>query len=196
MSTIIVVRKGAQACIAADSMTTWGGHIRQRQEYELNNGKIFKYHDAFIGMVGFTGHQMVLKSYLSTLKEKADLSSAEAIFEFWRKMHKELKDQYFVNPRDDKDDPYESSRILALICNPYGTFYVTDMRSVANFSKFWAIGSGQEYALGALYTNYNRYKTPLEIAKAAMAAACEFDLHSDHPCVYYNVKLQRHSRAK
>ena len=195
MSTIIVVRKGGLACIAADSMTTWGGHIRQRQKYELNNGKVFQYHDSYIGMVGFAGHQIVLKSYLSSLKEKADLSSTEAIFEFWRKMHRELKDQYYVNPRDDKDDPYESSRILALICNPYGTFYVTDMRSVANFARFWAIGSGQEYALGALHSNYERYKNVLDIAKATMEAACEFDLHSDHPCVYYTVKLE-HARRR
>ncbi|HZQ05437.1 MAG TPA: hypothetical protein VFD70_02580 [Anaerolineae bacterium] len=96
-----------------------------------------------------------------------------------------------MNPRDDKDDPYESSRILALICNPHGIFYITDMRSVTHFAKFWAIGSGQEYALGALYANYERYKNPLDIAKATMAAACEFDLHSDHPCLYYTVKLAK-----
>jgi ATP-dependent protease HslVU (ClpYQ) peptidase subunit len=196
MSTIIVVRKGTHACIAADSMTTWGGHIRERNGYEVSNEKIFPYHDSYIGMVGFAGHQMVLRSYLSGLKERADLSSAETIFEFWRKMHRELKDQYFVNPRDDKDDPYESSRILALICNPYGIFYITDMRSVTNFSKFWAIGSGQEYALGALYANYDRYAHPLDIAKASLAAACEFDVHSDQPSIYYSVKLARQKKAK
>ncbi|HZQ05438.1 MAG TPA: hypothetical protein VFD70_02585 [Anaerolineae bacterium] len=94
MSTIIAVRKGSQACIAADSMTTWGGHIRERKGYEVNSDKIFQYNDSYIGMVGFAGHQMVLKSYLAGLKEKADLSSSESIFEFWRTMHKELKDQY------------------------------------------------------------------------------------------------------
>jgi ATP-dependent protease HslVU (ClpYQ) peptidase subunit len=196
MSTVLVVQKGLQACIAADSLTTWGSHIRERKGYEQNNDKIFEYNESYFGMVGFAGNQMVLRSYLSGLKEKADLSSSEAIFEFWRKMHKELKDQYFVNPRDEKDDPYESSRIGALICNPYGTFYVSDLRFVATFTKFWAIGSGQEYALGALFANYERYRKPLDIAKAAMAAACEFDVHSDHPCVYYSVKLRKPKQVR
>lgn len=189
MSTVLVVRKGATACIAADSLTSWGGHLREKKGYEINNEKIFKYNDAYFGMVGFAGNQIVLRSYLAGLKEKADLTSQEAIFEFWRKMHKELKDQYFVNPRDEKDDPYESSRIGALILNPHGMYYVSDLRFVARFTKFWAIGSGQEYALGALYANYERYKNPVDVAKAAMAAACEFDIHSDQPSVYYTVKL-------
>lgn len=189
MSTVLVVRKGATACIAADSLTTWGSHLREKKGYELDNDKIFKYNESYFGMVGFAGNQTVLKSYLAGFKESADLSSSEAIFEFWRKMHKELKDQYFVNPRDEKDDPYESSRIGALILNARGMFYVSDLRSVATFSKFWAIGSGQEYALGALYANYGRYANALDIAKAAMAAACEFDIHSDLPAVYYPVKM-------
>ncbi len=196
MSTVIVVRKGSQACIAADSLTTWGSHIRERKGFELNNDKIFQYNESYFGMVGFAGNQTVLKSYLTGLKEKPDLSSSEAIFEFWRKMHKDLKEHYFVNPRDEKDDPYESSRVGARICNPHGTFYISDMRFVATFAKYWAIGSGQEYALGALYANYDRYKNPLDIAKAALAAACEFDLHSDQPCVYYAVKLISQKRAK
>lgn len=196
MSTVIIVRKGNTACIAADSLTTWGGHIRERKGYEFDNDKIFKFNDSYFGMVGFAGNQIVLRSYLSGLKENPDLSSQEAIFEFWRKMHKDLKDQYFVNPRDEKDDPYESSRIGALICNPNGTFYVSDLRFVASFAKYWAIGSGQEYALGALHANYERYKNPMDIAKAALAAACEFDLYSDQPCVYHTVKLVQERPTK
>jgi ATP-dependent protease HslVU (ClpYQ) peptidase subunit len=189
------VRKGKKACIAADSLTTWGSHIRERRGYSLGNDKVFKYEDSYIGLVGFAGHQMVLKSYLFGLEEPADFSSGPAIFEFWRKMHRELKDSYFVNPRDDKDDPYESSRILALICNPHGLFYVSDLRSVVTFSRYWAIGSGQEYALGALYANYDRYRDPLDIAKASIAAACEFDNHSDGPCLFYSVKMVAEARA-
>lgn len=196
MSTVLVVRKGATACIAADSLTTWGGHIRERKGYEFENDKIFQFHDSYFGMVGFAGNQIVLRSYLAGLKEKPELSSQESIFEFWRRMHKDLKDQYFVNPRDDKDDPYESSRIGALICNPSGTFYVSDLRFVASFAKYWAIGSGQEYALGALYANYDRYKNPQDVAKAALAAACEFDLHSDQPCIFHTVKLDQASKPR
>jgi ATP-dependent HslUV protease, peptidase subunit HslV len=194
MSTILVVRKGNQAVIAADSLTTWGGHIREKKGYEFNNDKIFQYEDSYIGMVGFAGHQTVLRSYLAGLKEKPDFSTQVSIFEFWRKMHKELKEQYFINPRDDKDDPYESSRLLALICNPYGLFYVSDLRFVATFAKFWAIGSGQEYALGALYANYGRYQSPLDIARASIEAACEFDVHSDGPNIFHTVKLAKRKK--
>ena len=50
MSTIVAVRKNNQACIAADTLTTFGD-IRQSSEHDLTSDKILKHHDNYIGIV-------------------------------------------------------------------------------------------------------------------------------------------------
>jgi len=47
-----------------------------------------------------------------------------------------------------------ASQIDALIANAYGIFGMFEFREVHEFEKFWAIGSGKAYALGAMYAVY------------------------------------------
>ena len=83
-----------------------------------------------------------------------DFSSKAAIFETFRKLHPILKEQHFLNPKEEEDDPYESTQITALIANEHGIFGVYSMREVFEYTQFWAVGSGREFALGAMYALY------------------------------------------
>ena len=59
-------------------------------------------------------------------------------------------------PEEDKEDALESSRMDCLIANPHGIFGVAAHRTVQEFSRFYAYGSGSDYALGAMYSAYER----------------------------------------
>ena len=67
-----------------------------------------------------------------------------------------LKERFFLNPKEDDGDPYESSQITALIANPSGIYGVYSYREVFSFERFWGIGSGRNFALGAMYAVYER----------------------------------------
>ena len=91
--------------------------------------------------------------------EDLDFSGRLAIFYTLRKLHPVLKDQHLLNPKEEEDDPYESTQITALIANQHGIFGVYSMREVFEYSQFWAVGSGREFALGAMNALYPRLKT-------------------------------------
>ena len=155
MSTVVVVRKGGTVCIAADSLTSFGD-LRMGADYEAGHDKILVHEDSYLGIVGSAAHQLVMESILQQDEIKVDFSSRMAVFETFRSLHPVLKDRYFLNAKDEADDPYESTQIDALIACPYGIFGVHSLREVCEYKKFWAIGSGCEYALGAMFAVYDR----------------------------------------
>jgi ATP-dependent HslUV protease, peptidase subunit HslV len=190
MSTIVVVRKSGKACIAADSLTTWGNTL-QSSAYLAGNSKIIRVGETFIGIAGSAVHKLVLETYFSRLERPCSLRSRQEIFEVWTEMHRHLKEDFYLNPHDEKSDAYETSQMSVLLANPDGIFGVYSLRSVDEFTKFWAFGSGTDYALGALYSCYDRLKDAEEIARKAVEAAAEFDDGTALPAVTHTVKLRR-----
>jgi len=105
-----------------------------------------------------------------------DFSSREAIFKTFLALHPILKEQYFLNPKDSDDDPYESTQIDAVIANKHGIFGVYSLRDVNEFSQFWAVGSGADYALGAMYAVYENDNTSAgDIAEMGVKAGAAFN---------------------
>ncbi|GIX27412.1 MFS transporter [Pelomicrobium sp. G1] len=188
MTTIAVVKKNGYAAIAADTLTTFGS-TRLPAHYDASHDKILKYGDSYIGICGSAAHHLVLESvFRGTPNLK--LHSKSEIFESFRRIHPILKEEHFLNPNEDEDDPYESSQITALIANPSGIYAVYSMREVFEYHKFWAIGSGNEYALGAMHQAYNRFDNPADIARVGVEAGAEFDKSSALPLTLYTVKLK------
>ena len=188
MSTIVVVRKGSSACIACDTLANIGS-LKQKAHYCSAPGKIFSFRDAWIGTVGYAVHNTVLQSYFSRHAEQVKLDTPADIFETWRQMHKTLREEYHMNPRSESDDAYETTRITALLANQHGIFGVTPSRDVESYPRFWAIGSGASFALGAMFTLYERSSDVEEIARAGIAAGAEFDEGSELPIVAQMVAL-------
>lgn len=194
MSTIVIVKKNDTICIAADSLTTFGSQ-KLSSEYDEKPDKIIQVGDSYIGVTGSSAHQLVLENLFLKAKEPPDFTDQGKIFEFFRSIHPKLKDEYFLNPQDGEDDPYESSQFNLVIVNAYGIFAVFDLREVHQFSKFWAIGSGSEYAIGAMYSVYNHKLSAEEIAKIGINAGIEFDKSSLGPFKIYKIKANQASKA-
>jgi ATP-dependent protease HslVU (ClpYQ) peptidase subunit len=141
-------------------------------------------------LCGSAAHQLVFQSLLAK-NEDLDFSGKAAIFETFRKLHPILKEQHFLNPKEEEDDPYESTQITALVANQYGIFGVYSMREVFEYTQFWAVGSGREFALGAMHTQYERLKTATAIAKIGIEAGTTFDKNSGLPMTLYTLNLKR-----
>jgi ATP-dependent HslUV protease subunit HslV len=188
MTTIVVVRKGTSAVIAADSLTTFGT-TRLAPAYDRDPHKVVAYRDSYIGVAGSAAHQLVLENLLER-NQDLDFDGKAAIYDSFRKLHPLLKDEAFLNPKEEDDDPYESSQMTLMIVNPSGVFAVYSMREVFEFDRFWAIGSGRDFALGAMYTIYGKARGAAEIARAGVMAGAEFDTGTAEPITLHEVRLR------
>lgn len=190
MSTIAVVKKKDRVAIAADTFSTVG-RTRTDSKYIVNNEKILRFGDSYIGITGPAAHAHVFSSILRKYSKKLCFNGVSDIFETYLRLHPILKDEFYLKADEEDDDEYESSQIVALIANPYGIFGMFSWRDVDEYTRFWAIGSGQEYALGAMYATYEKIDDPEEIAEIGVAAGCEFDDGSGLPCTSYSVHLRK-----
>jgi ATP-dependent HslUV protease, peptidase subunit HslV len=188
MSTIVVVRKSGRVCIACDTLATVGS-LKQKSHYCASPEKIFLFRDTYIGTVGYAVHNAVLQSYFSRYPGNVKLDTPAEIFETWRVMHKILREEYHMNPRAESDDAYETTRMSALLAGPRGIFGITPSRDVEAFPRFWAIGSGASFAVGAMFTLFDRSDDAQEIARAGIAAGAEFDDGSELPVALHTVEL-------
>jgi ATP-dependent protease HslVU (ClpYQ) peptidase subunit len=188
MTTIVLVRKRSSAVIAADSLTTFGT-TRLAPAYDRSPEKIVPYRDSFIGVAGSAAHQLVLENVLQRNPD-LDMHGKAAIYESFRRLHPVLKDEAFLNPKEEEDDPYESSQMTAMVANASGIFAVYSMREVFEFDRFWAIGSGRDFALGAMWAVYEKTRSAAEIARAGVMAGAEFDTGTSAPVLLHEVKLK------
>jgi ATP-dependent HslUV protease, peptidase subunit HslV len=189
MTTIAVALKGGQVAIAADSLVTFGD-TRLAHGYESND-KVFRIGSSWVGLAGTTAHFPVLRQALGRLSAaELRLGSRDEVFETFLKLHPKLKETYFLNTKEEEADPYESSQFTALIANATGIYGVYSYREVFEFDRFWAIGSGRAFALGAMYAAWETRRTAREIAELGVRAGCQFDKNSDGPVKVHTLKLQ------
>src|SRR5512140_1108101 len=172
MTTIVAVKKNGFVAIAADTLTTFG-NTRLHATQDASHDKILKVGDSYVGVCGSAAHHLVLSNLLAKTPD-VQLNSKAAIFETFRKLHPILKEECFLNPKEDEEDPYESSQITALIANASGIFAIYSMREVFEYTQFWGIGSGHEYALGATHQAYSRCDDAADTARAGVEAGIAF----------------------
>jgi ATP-dependent protease HslVU (ClpYQ) peptidase subunit len=191
MTTIAVVRKGGYAAIAADTLTKWGTG-KESAAYVANNTKIVRVDDTFIAGSGTSTFKLILRDYFAQRGVPARFDSAINLFKTWQAFHAALKERYFLVAVGDKDDTIESSKFDVLIANPHGIFGVGAHRTVQEYRKFYAIGTGTDLALGAMYGVYDNPRLSAEqVARLAVEAAAEFDDATGLPVVSHAVKLRR-----
>ncbi len=191
MTTIVVVRKNGIAAIAADTLTKWGTG-KESAKYIANNDKIVRAGDTWIGAAGGATFKIIMRDYFAQPKVKPRFDTTMNIFKTWQTLHAALKDRYFLVTASDKDDTLESSRFDVLLANQHGIFGVGAHRTVQEYVKFYAIGSGTDLALGAMYGIYDEPKlSAAQIALRAVEAAAEFDDSTALPAIVQTVKMKK-----
>ena len=193
MTTLVVVKKAGQVAIAADTLVTFGDTMLP-QRYEANS-KIFKVDTpqgiSYVGMAGTVAHFPALRKAMAALpKEELLLSSRDEVFDTFLKLHPLLKDTFYLQTKEDDNDPYESSQFTTVIANASGIYGLYSYREIFEFKEFWGIGSGRSFALGAMHACWHKAKTAREVAVAGLNAGCEFDKNSAGPVEVFTLKLK------
>jgi len=183
-----VVRKGRRAAIAADTLTSLGDQ-GLAASYKVVPEKVFRLGDSFVAMTGNPVNRLVLESIVARDGTVPALSGRREIFEWLRGMHSSLKEDYFVNTKEGEKDTYESMQMNFLLANSHGIFGVHSDRDVYEYSRFWATGSGGEYALGAMAAVYEREQDAGRIAEIGVVCATEFDRSSAEPITVFTLDL-------
>jgi len=193
VTTLVVVKKAGQVVIAADTLVTFGDTSLPHR-YEANS-KIFKVDTpagiSYVGMAGTVAHFPALRKAMQALP-KADLklSSKDEVYDTFLKLHPLLKETFFLQTKEDDNDPYESMQFTVVIANSSGIYGLYSYREIFEFKEFWSIGSGRSFALGAMHATWGSAKTAKEVALAGMQAGCEFDKNSGGPIDVFSVKLK------
>lgn len=190
MTTIVVTRKSGELCIAADTLARFGS-TRETADYVANHEKILRVGRTYLALTGHASFQLVVGSYFKDPESPRDFSSPSAVFETFRAMHGTLKERYFLNPKEDDEDPFESTQMDALVADPSGIYGVYSLRSVQEYTRFYALGSGFAYALGAMHALYESQATAQDLARAAIAAAATFDDGTELPLTSHSLALER-----
>lgn len=194
MTTVVVVRKAGQVAIAADTLVTFGD-TRLAHRFE-DNGKVFKVEapagPSYVGMAGTVAHFPVLRKAMTALPaEQLKLGSKDEVFDTFTRLHPLLKETFFLQTKEEDNDPYESSQFSVLIANATGIYGVYSYREVFEFKEFWGIGSGRSFALGAMHAAWGKAKTAREVALAGIHAGCEFDKNSAGPADVFTIKMKK-----
>ena len=190
MTTIAVVRKNGYAAIAADTLTKWGTG-KESAAYVANHDKIVRAGDTFLAASGTSTFKLIMRDYFASRGMRPRFDSAIEIFKTWQAFHSVLKARYYLVSVNEKDDTIESSKFDVLLANPHGIFGVGAHRTVQEYRKFYAIGSGTDLALGAMYAAYDNARLSAEqVARLAIEAAAEFDDATGLPVVSHAIRLR------
>jgi len=189
LSTIVVARKGRTACIAADTLTTFGD-VRLDHTLDKHHSKIQTFGKTHMGIVGSAAHTLVAERAFNDKEVNADFSTRDSTFDSLIRLHPVLKERFFLNAKDAEEDPYETTQIDAVFVNGNGIFAMFSLREVYEYTRFWAVGSGAYYALGAMHAVYDKYKSARDIARAGAEAGAAFDTSSQLPLTIKTVKLK------
>lgn len=177
MSIIVAVHKNDRIVMAADSLTVFGDS-EQVPQANSRSIKIGRIGNAIIGSAGWAIYDDVLRDHLAQ-NPAPDLSSHQAIFAFFLDLWRVLHERYtFVNDQaGNRDSPFGDLDTSFLIASPGGIFKVSSDLGVTAFNRFYAIGSGTEFALGAFHALYEHNDDLEEIATIAVEAAISMDVH-------------------
>lgn len=174
MSVIVAVRKGNQIAIAADTQDNFGDLRPPQENHEAI--KLRELGSAVLGSSGWALYDDIFTHYLG--RRRPNLTDRPSIFSFFMKFWQDLRKHYpFVNdqPGKENETPFACLDASFLLATSSGIFSISSNMSVSEFKQYYAIGSGGDYAIGAVHALYDEVKSPLAIAERAVQAAMAYD---------------------
>lgn len=177
MSVAVAVRKGNEIVIAADTQTNFGSSKVNPVNHRAQ--KIRTFGTSFLATTGWGIYDNILDD-IAARGKLPSLTTRKSIFAFFLKMWRTLHAKYpFVNDQSDKEheSPFADLGAAFLLANRGGIFYVAGDLSVTEFKEYYAVGSGCDFALGALHALYSTDADAAAMAHKAVGAAIEFNLY-------------------
>ena len=189
MTTIVVVRKGNTAVIGADTLGTYGDQ-RESAAFIKNASKLIAVDDTWLAATGHAAMDMALRNIFIETRCRRSFKDVNDIYKTALQLHAMLKENYFLKQDSDSgEDTFESMQVSLLLANAHGIFGVCSKRTVLEYTKFYAFGSGEQYALGAMHAVYDSEEDPEKIARAGLEASVAFDTGTGAPVETRRVTL-------
>lgn len=191
MTVLTVVRKNNKVVIAADTVVHSGSTIKD-VDSKINHDKIIYHNETWFAYSGASMSALMLKDALQQYGDDLDFHGLPNIYRSSLILHKILKDHYFLLTDDGSNgQAVQDSQLYLLIANSSGIYEITGDRNVTEFPYFWSAGSGSRFALGAMFTCYEQYDNPEDIAKKGVEAACKYDSFCGLPMTLYQCDLDK-----
>jgi ATP-dependent HslUV protease, peptidase subunit HslV len=175
MGTLVAVRKNNEICIGSDCSILpepWlTEDVMPGQHCIINVG------DSYIGLSCSVAFQQAFESALTVLSkpQQPEFSSRQEIFNFFSRVHELIRDRGYMNTTFSPEQEFELTPMNAIIVNRHGIFRVDSARAVYQFSDYWAYGTGESFALGALAASFDRNVSAEKTARTALEAIAKFD---------------------
>lgn len=192
MSIVCAAVKGGEVAIAADTQSNCGG-LTISASYLHDCQKIVSVNGSYMGMVGWTAVSKVFEHLARTRPELFQFEDRHRIFSTLLALQNVLKEDCYIESREDNNQPVESNQLEALIINSNGLFGVGSYREVRQYRRYWAIGSGQLPALGAMHALWTTGATATELVTAGISAAAEFDDSCGLPLRHFTIPCDEFS---
>lgn len=196
MSIALAIEKNGELILAADTLTSFG-HTKVPPTLHAAQ-KIRRVGSSFLATTGWGLYENILDDVISRRKN-IRLGSREQIFDFFLRLWSDLHKKYsFVNDQiDDKEaGPFGNLDSTFIIAGRAGIFYVGPDMSVTQVSHYFAIGSGAQFALGALHALHGSKLDPETIARRAVTAAIAFDTYCGGEVQVHRVPARTRGSAR
>jgi ATP-dependent HslUV protease subunit HslV len=191
MSIIAAVRSTDAITIAADSLAVFGEGLI----VPANNArvcKLMRIGDAVLGGTGWAVYDDIIDHHLAD-KPPPSLNNRRDIYAFFLDLWSVLREKYtLVNDQAaSKDTPFGDLDASFLVASPGGLFKVSSDLGVTEFTRWYAVGSGSEYAMGAMHALRDRVDEDAVLVTHACQAAIDMDAHCGGDIDIIQIECQR-----
>jgi ATP-dependent HslUV protease subunit HslV len=177
MSIALAIEKNGELILAADTLTSFG-HTKVPPVLHAAD-KVRRVGASYLATTGWGLYENILDDVIARRKS-IKLGSREQIFDFFLRLWNDLHKKYsFVNDQIDEKEagPFGNLDSTFIIAGRAGIFYVGPDMSVTKVKHYFAIGSGAQFALGALHALHGSKLGAEEIARRAVESAIAFDTY-------------------
>ena len=155
--------------MGSDSRCT-AGHV-----LPTYRNKIFTIDKMTMGTAGDVRYNNIIRYHMEVPYQRADMPDIEYICtEFVGCLRSAMETEKFSNEKNSISSVPNCSELLIAYKN--NLYAIWSDYSVVEFSEYYAIGSGSDYALGSLETSKNLGVSPRKRIELALEAACKFSV--------------------
>lgn len=191
MGTIVAAKTNQGLAIGADCLNTVEDLIHS--SLHIADSCISKIGESYIGLNCSYALQQLSQAAFSQIPGEGVaeivLSNKEQIQTFFINHLFHLKTQNQVIPGHNPNLPFETLPLNALVVNRHGIFKVDATRSIYENKKFWAIGTGEAFALGALQALYNEETDAESLVRSALKVCGVFEGNRSREITVKNIRL-------
>jgi ATP-dependent HslUV protease subunit HslV len=194
MSIALAIEKDGELIVAADTLTSFG-HSKVPVELHAAQ-KVRRVGASYLAATGWGLYENILDDVLER-RGNVRLNTRAQIFAFFLRLWTDLHDKYsFVDDQIDEKEsgPFGNLDSTFLIAGPAGIFYVGPDMSVTQVERYFAIGSGAQFALGALHALHGGKLDAETVARRGVEAAIAFDTYCGGEPQLFRVARRRAGR--